>query len=125
MGQKTPGFYQIKGAANLRWIRNSKGEYPKVTGFTFNEGDVVYPTTINWEYLGRIIILNLLMYCSTGERNESLPRGKTMHRRSGRWHGKATANTDLISKTLYKSEVRPDVSMLLLRKLSAGRSIPV
>jgi hypothetical protein len=50
MGQKAPGFYQIKGAANLRWRRNSKGEYQKVTGFTLQEGDVVYPTTINWEY---------------------------------------------------------------------------
>ena len=45
MSQKEPGFYQIKGAANIRWRRNSKGEYHPLPNVVLNEGDVVYPTT--------------------------------------------------------------------------------
>jgi hypothetical protein len=47
MGQKAPGFYQIKGAATLRYRRNSKGEYHQLR--LLHEGDVVYPTTRNQE----------------------------------------------------------------------------
>jgi len=43
MSQKEPAFYQITGAANLRWKRNSEGEY--VSLVVLNQGDVVYPTT--------------------------------------------------------------------------------
>jgi hypothetical protein len=48
MGQKDPGFYQIKGGATLRWRRNSKGEYTQLRLLrneieaNFTIGDLLY-----------------------------------------------------------------------------------